>query len=317
MFVFPDVLSWGRTRLARRVGNLLIGDNPPAVERRGASVEEDPGYFGPESVTWRIHEDAAMLLGGLRALMLQTMHPLAMAGVAQHSNFRDDPLGRLARTSLYVGTTIYGTRPEVERAVAAVRRVHESVVGVAPDGRPYAANDPHLLTWVHHTLVDSFLRAYQRYGAGAISAGEADRYVAEQAVLAGLFGAEPAARSVAELKAWFAAERSELRATPAARDAIRFLLTPPLPVVARYPYVVIASAAVTMLPRWVRRQLWLPVPPAAEPLVVRPAATALVRTAAWVLAAYPLDEQAPATTPEAAESAEPAPEARRERRSAG
>jgi uncharacterized protein (DUF2236 family) len=297
MVVVPDVVTWARTQLALRAGHLLIGDNEPAVERRSASVEDDPGYFGPGSVTWKVHEDASMLLGGLRALMLQTMHPLAMAGVAQHSNFRDDPLGRLARTSMYVGTTIYGTRPEVERAVAVVKRVHESVVGTAPDGRPYAANDPHLLTWVHHTLVDSFLRAYRRYGAGSLTAAEADRYVEEQAVLADLFGAEPAARSVAGLRAWFAAERPQLRATAEARAAIRFLLAPPLPLVARGPYAVVASGAITMLPRSVRRQLWLPVPPAVEPLVVRPAATAFVRALGWVLAGYPVDEQQPEATP--------------------
>jgi uncharacterized protein (DUF2236 family) len=250
-------------------------------------VFEDEGYFGPGSVTWRLHDDPCMLLGGLRALMLQTMHPLAMAGVHQHSNFRDDPLARLANTSVYVGTTIYGTRPQVEQAIAIVKHVHEQVVGIAGDGRPYAANDPHLLTWVHHTLVDSFLRAYRRYGSGPLSETDADRYVAEQAVLADLFGAEPAARSVAGLRAWFAAERPELRVTPEARAAIRFLLIPPLPLVIRGPYAIVASAAVTMLPRWVRRQLWLPVPPVVEPLVVRPAATILVRAVGWVLAGYP------------------------------
>src|SRR5690606_35583350 len=202
--------------------HVLIGDHPPILDRRGVPFEEDPGYFGPGSVTWRVHDDACVLLGGIRALMLQTMHPLAMAGVHQHSNYRQDPLSRLANTSVYVGTTIYGTRQQVRDAVAMVKRIHEPVTGVASDGRPYAANDPHLLTWVHHTLVDSFLRAYRRYGAGHLDEADADRYVEEQAVLAELFGAEPAARSVAELRAWFAAERPELRATPEARAAIRF-----------------------------------------------------------------------------------------------
>jgi uncharacterized protein (DUF2236 family) len=296
--------GWARAHLALGVSHLLIGDNPPAIDRRGTSFEEDPGYFGPGSVTWRVHDDPCMLLGGLRALMLQTMHPLAMAGVDQHSNFREDPLARLANTSRYVGTTIYGTRPQVEEAVAMVKRVHRSVVGIAADGRPYAANDPHLLTWVHHTLVDSFLRAYRRYGAGPLDAADADRYIAEQAVLAELFGAEPAARSVAELHDWFARERPELRATPEARAAIRFLLAPPLPLAVRGPYAIVASAAITMLPRSVRRQLWLPVPPAVEPLVVRPAATALVRGVGWVMAGYPSgpaadggDAPAPATRP--------------------
>jgi uncharacterized protein (DUF2236 family) len=279
--------AWARAQLALGVTNVIIGDNPPAFERRGVSFAEDPGYFGPDSVTWRLHDDPCMLLGGLRALMLQTMHPLAMAGVHQHSNYRADPLARLANTSVYVGTTIYGTKAQVEEAVAVVRRVHGPVVGVTPDGQRYAANDPHLLTWVHHTLVDSFLRAYRRYGGGPLDDADADRYVAEQAILADLFDAEPAARSVAELRAWFMAVRPELRATPEARSAIRFLLAPPLPLVVRGPYAVAVSAAVTMLPRSVRRQLWLPVPVAFEPLVVRPAATALVRAVGWVLAGHP------------------------------
>ena len=142
--------------------------------------------------------DDGILAGNNRMV---TLLALAMAGVAQHSNYRDAPLDRLANTSRYVGTTIYGTQDDARHAVAMVKRVHERVTGVAPDGRPYHANDPHLLTWVHSTLVDSFLRAYRRYGAHRLSDADADRYVDEQAVLAELFGAEPAARSVAELRA--------------------------------------------------------------------------------------------------------------------
>lgn len=295
-------LGWARGQLAQQVAGLLIGDNPPAGERRSVPFEVDPGYFGPDSVTWKLHEDSCMLIGGLRALMLQTMHPQAMAGVAQHSNFREDPLGRLANTSVYVGTTIYGSRPDAEAAVALVKRVHERVVGTTDDGTPYAANDPHLLTFVHHTLVDSFLRAYVRYGSGHLSRAEADRYVAEQAVLADLFEAEPAARSVAELREWFRAVGPELRATPDAHATIRFLLLPPLPLLARGPYAVIASAAVTLLPRGIRRELRLPVLPAVEPVVVRPAATALVRTVDWVMQAHPANQavsDAPTPTPAA------------------
>jgi uncharacterized protein (DUF2236 family) len=290
-------VTWVREQLARQVTGLIIGDNQPAVERRDVSFDEDPGYFGPDSVTWRMHEDSCMLAGGLRALMLQTMHPLAIAGVAQHSNFRDDPLQRLANTSMFVGTTIYGSKPQVREAIRIVKFVHERVVGTSSDGVAYAANDPHLLLWVHHTLVDSFLRAYQRYGSTTLTADDADRYVDEQAILAELFDAEPAARSVAELREYFRAIRPELRATAEAHDAIRFLLVPPLPLIARAPYAVIASAAITMLPRRVRRELWLPVPPAVEPLLVRPATTALVRTVDWVMAAYPFAEDS--TAPDA------------------
>jgi uncharacterized protein (DUF2236 family) len=287
-------VTWVREQLARQVTGLIIGDNQPAVERRDVSFDEDPGYFGPDSVTWRMHEDSCMLAGGLRALMLQTMHPLAIAGVAQHSNFREDPLQRLANTSMFVGTTIYGSKPQVREAIRIVKFVHERVVGTSSDGVPYAANDPHLLLWVHHTLVDSFLRAYQRYGSTTLTDDDADRYVEEQAVLAELFDAEPPARSVAELREYFRAIRPELRVTAEARDVIRFLLVPPLPLIARGPYAVMASAAITMLPRRVRRELWLPVPPAVEPLVVRPATTALVRTVDWVMAAYPFAEDSTA-----------------------
>jgi uncharacterized protein (DUF2236 family) len=282
-----EVVGWMRTQLALQVVHMLSGENRPARERRPVPIEEDPGYFGPGSVTWRLHEDSCMLAGGVRALMLQTMHPLAMAGVAQHSNFREDPLGRLANTTVFVGTSIYGTQPQVRDAVARVKRVHERIVGVAPDGRSYAANDPHLLLWVHHTLVDSFLRSYQRYGSHPLPSADADQYVAEQAVLAELFEAEEPARSVAELRVYFRSMAPELQAGGDARDTIRFLLAPPLPLIARPAYTVIASAAITMLPRWVRRQLRLPVPPIVEPLLVRPAATALVRTMDWVMAGHP------------------------------
>jgi uncharacterized protein (DUF2236 family) len=278
-----DAVTWARRRLARQVTGLLTGEADPVHLAAFLPRDDEPGFFGPNSVTWRVHADPAMLVGGVRALMLQTMHPLAMAGVEQHSYFRADPLGRLANTSRYLAATVYGTAHEARKAVAAVKRVHQQVVGVADDGRPYAANDPHLLAWIHHCLVDSFLRAYDRYGGGRLSPADADRYIAEQAVLADLFGAEPAARSVADLAGWMARERPQLRATPAARRAIQFLLIPPLPLAARPPYTVLAAASVTMLPRWVRSALRLPVPPVVEPLLVRPAATTVVRAVGWVL----------------------------------
>lgn len=287
MLVSVPLLDDVRRRLAVEVAHVLIGDNEPARERRSLPVEDDPGLFGPDSVTWRLHEDSALIAGGLRALMLQTMHPLAMAGIAQHSRYRTDPLGRLATTASYVGTAVYGTTAEVGDAVATVKRVHERVVGTAPDGRPYAANDPELLAWVHHTLVDSFLRAHQRWGARPLSAADADRYVAEQARLADLFGARAPARSVAELRASFVAIRPQLRATAEARSAIRFLLAPPLPLTMRPAYAAVATAAVSLLPPWVRRELWLPLLPGVEPLVVRPATRAMFRSLDWVLAAHP------------------------------
>jgi uncharacterized protein (DUF2236 family) len=274
-----------RARLARSVRRIVVGDAPPPRDLY-QDAAGDPGLFGPDSVTWRVHADPAMFIGGLRALLLQTMHPLAMAGVADHSDFRHDPVGRLWRTSAFVGTTTYGTTEQALAAVEVVRRVHRHVRGTAPDGRTYAANDPHLITWVHHAEVDSFLTAYRRYGAEPLSDADADRYVDEMAVMCELFDAEPAARSVAELEAYFHAVRSELIATPAARDAVRWLMVPPLPWPARLAYAVIAPAAVGSLPGWVQRALWLPMAPGVDPLVVRPAALALTRSLGWVMAGY-------------------------------
>ena len=228
-----------------------------------------------------------MLVGGLRALFLQTMHPLAMAGVADHSGYRADPLGRLHRTSAYVGVTSFGSRADAEAAVRQVRSVHRAVTGTAPDGRTYSANDPHLLGWVHHTLVDSFLRAYERFGQQPLSSADADRYVAEQSLLADLIGAsDPApARTRAELRAWMIGIRPELAADRRARDAARFLLFPPLPTAVLPAFAITASAAAGLLPGWVRRDLRIPTVPFADAIVVRPMARAMSRAIDWVLQA--------------------------------
>ena len=278
------LIETARLSLQGAIRGVLIGSAEPVADiaRSGGA---DPGLFGPGSATWTVHSDAAILIGGIRALLLQTMHPLAMAGVADHSAYRTDPTGRLWRTSSYVGTTTFGTTEQATQAVAIVRRVHESVVGTAPDGRAYAANDPHLLGWVHHTLVDSFLRAHQRYGDTPLAPVDADRYVAEQARLAELIGAsdpEPA-RTVSELRAWMWGIRPELRAGSQAREATRFLLFPPLPLATRPPFAVLASAAIGLLPGWVRRDLRIPTLPFADALIVRPSARALSHVVGWAL----------------------------------
>jgi uncharacterized protein (DUF2236 family) len=275
-----------RGQLGRGVRRMVAGDRPP-IRDLSQPVDGDPGLFGPDSVTWRIHADASMFVGGLRALLLQMLHPLAMAGVADHSDYRHHPDHRLARTALYVATTTYGTTAQAEQAIATVRRVHEKVVGTAPDGRRYDASDPHLIAWVHHAEVDSFLRAYQRYGTEALTAEDADRYVAEMAVLCELLGGEAPARSVAELRAYFRSVQPELGAGASAREAVRWLMVPPLPLAARPAYAVIAPAAIGLLPGWAQRELWLPMLPGIDPVVVRPAARVLLRTLSWAVAGAP------------------------------
>ncbi len=281
--LFSAPLAVVRTQLQRSLRTMIVG--PDAEARDLSSTRRDPGLFGPDSATWIVHADAAMLIGGIRALLLQTLHPLAMAGIADHSAYRSDPTGRLHRTAGYVGTTTFGTTAEAKAAVRMVRRVHKSVVGTAPDGRPYAANDPHLLAWVHHTLVESFYLAQKRFGSSPLSAFDADRYIDEQAVLAKLIGAEPVARSVQELKDNMAAIRPELKATADARNAVRFLLFPPLALQILPVYGVLASAAVGLLPPWARRELRILRLPVTERFAVRPAAKILTQTLGWAMSA--------------------------------
>lgn len=282
--VAAAVVADVRRRMFVALRSIVAGERA-SVRDLGGPISGDAGLFGPDSVTWRVHADGAMFVGGVRALFLQTMHPLAMAGVADHSNYRQEPLARLAATAHYLARTTYGTTAEADETIAFVRRMHVGVVGRAPDGRPYRANDPHLLSWIHHALIDSFLRAYQRYGGQPLSPDEADRYVAENRVIAERFGCDALPASVAELDAWLRAERSELHAGRQARTAARFLLSPPLPIVARPAYAVLASAAVGMLPGWVRRDLRVPLLPLVEPVAIRPAAWALTRTLDWAMGA--------------------------------
>lgn len=246
---------------------------------------DDPGLFGPASVAWRVHGDSAMLIGGLRALLLQTLHPLAMAGVADHSDYRHDPWGRLHRTGRFIGATTFGTTATAEQVLAQVVAIHSRVAGTAPDGRPYSADDPHLLAWVHLTEVDSFLAAYRRYGSGRLTDAEGDRYVAEMAEIGRRLGAAPVPTDRAGLEAQLQEFRSECVFGRQAREAVRFLLAPPVPLVLRGPYGVIAAASVGLLPSWARWQLRLPLLPGVDPVAIRPPAMALTRGLGWLMSA--------------------------------
>jgi uncharacterized protein (DUF2236 family) len=182
-------------------------------------AQPDEGYFGPDSVTWRLHADPLMAVAGLRALFLQALHPTAMAGVATHSTFREDPWGRLMRTGEYLGTVTYGTRHDAERASARVRGIHRKVTGVDPEtGRDYRADDPDLLLWVHLGFVDSNLAVVRRGGL-RLDAGEADAYVREQVRGAQLLGLEPEVvpATEAEMIAYYERVQPELVATEEAR----------------------------------------------------------------------------------------------------
>jgi uncharacterized protein (DUF2236 family) len=197
-----------------------------------ASVPEHPaddGFFGPESVTWRLAVDLTTPVAGLRSLIVQALHPLAMAGVEQHSDWRSDPVGRFASTSSYLVSTTYGDRAAADRAAAIVRKIHTYVHGTDNvTGKPYAADDPDLLLWVHAVQVDSTLKAAALLGTH-VSPADADRHVAEMTAAARLIGMPDgrAPTSTAELDAYLAAVQPDLLLTPAAADTAAFLLDPP------------------------------------------------------------------------------------------
>src|SRR5262249_46696880 len=189
----------------------------------------DDGFFGPASVTWRISGDLGGPVAGLRSLMMQALHPLAMAGVDQHSGWRQDPVGRLAATSAYVTTVTFGERAAAEQAAARVRRIHEHVRGLDPvTGRRYEASDPALLLWVHAILVDSGLASTRLFRTPR-PGQDADRYVAEMVVAAELVGvpASLVPDTVDQLQRYVSSVRPELRCTPAARESMAYLLDPP------------------------------------------------------------------------------------------
>lgn len=250
----------------------------------------DVGLFGPDSLTWRVHGDPVLAIGGIRALLLQALHPRAMAGVAEHSGFRSDPWGRLQRTAEYVGRISYGGVEEAERAGARVRGIHRKLVATDPvSGARFRLDDPELLLWVHCCEVDSFLSTTRRAGMPMTDA-EADRYLTEQVIAARMVGlpGDVVPTSSAELAGYFDRVRVDLKLTAQARDAARFLFLPPMPswvqwlTPARPAWGGLAGLGAALLPRWARRLYRLPGLPTTDV-----GATAAVRALRRPLLALP------------------------------
>jgi len=276
-----------RARLGDAIFHRVAGEEGP---RRRDRIHGMPGprWFPAGSPIQQVHGDASMFVGGMRALMLQSLHPAAMTAVSEHSGYRGDMWGRLARTSTFLATTTFGAASDAQAAVNAVRRIHDRITGTMPDGTPYSAADPHLLKWVHVAEIDSFLLAHQTYGASPLDQAGRDEYVAQTAVVAEKLGVLDAPRTEAELRATLEAYRPELRGTDHAREAISFLIWhPELPVVARPAYLLLASAAIAQMPSWSRSELGLPSLPLAERTVVRGAGELATRTIRWAMAATP------------------------------
>ncbi len=272
-----------RDRVGEAVFARVAGPDGPEHRER---IHGTPGprWFAPDSAIARVHGDAAMFVGGMRAVILQTLHPAAMRAVSEHSGYRGDMWGRLARTSRFLAVTTFGTASDAQDAVDLVRRIHTAVVGTMPDGTPYAASDPHLLAWVHAAEVDSFLRAYQVYGPAPLDQAGRDAYVLESGEVAARLGAVDPPRTEAALGAALAAYRPELRGTPEAREAVFDVLwRPPLPVAARPAYAMLRTAAIGLMPAWSREPLGLPCRPLLDRTVARGMGHVSTAAVRWAL----------------------------------
>lgn len=212
----------------------------------------DPGLFGPGSITWKVHGDfTAMMAGGVAALLLQMLHPGALAGIWDHSNFREDRLGRLRRTAQFIAATTYGSTEVAERLIAKVRGIHDRVRGALPDGTPYSANDPALLAWVQVAEASSFLQAYLRYRDPLLAGAAQDRYFSETAIVAERLGATGVPKSRREAAAFLAAARPALRYDGRTREVAAALLAHSSPNALAGPFRgLFLDAGVDLLPIW-------------------------------------------------------------------
>lgn len=248
--------------VARTFRRIVSGepDGRPAWVR---TLEEgdDAGLFGPGSAPWAVHGSLTTLVGGIRALLLQALHPGALAGVRGHSRYEQDALGRLAGTTRWLVTLTFGDTAAVERESARVRTMHARVRGTYGDPpQPYSADDAHLLRWVHLAFTDSFLTAHEQWG-GSIPGGS-DAYVAEWADAAVPLGLPDPPRSAGELRDQLRTYDPELDGSPEAREVARFILNPPLPLATRPAYAILAAGAVSTLDPRHRELLGLPTVPA-------------------------------------------------------
>src|SRR5712664_2869771 len=271
----PEPRGAGRGTRSATVTADLYATATGLIERSAAAYASgvpedagDDGFFGPASVTWRMSADLASPVAGLRSLLMQALHPLAMAGVDQHSGWRRDPAGRLAATMAYLATVTFGDRAAAMKAAARVRRIHDHVRGTdAVTGRPYAAGDPALLLWVHGALVDSVLATGNLVGT-ALPAADSNRYVAEMVTAAELTGVPRrlVPSSVPGLDLYIASVRPALRCTPAAAESMAYLLDPPdLDEDTAEIWQDIRDAAIAALPRWARQMYGYDAPPPLTP----------------------------------------------------
>lgn len=256
------VASWLLSPLASSVRRVLSGtdDGRSDVVTRIEAPLGAPGWFTPDDAIWTVHGSVATFLGGIRSLLMQTLHPLALAGVTRHSDYRQDPFGRLQRTGAFIAATTYGPVAVAEQTVAAIGTMHGRVRGTLADGRGYSAQDPRLLEWVHVALVDSMLTAYLEFGHdGRI---DPDSYVANMAVVGQAMGVVDPPTSATALRRSINGFRAELAGGPEADEMKSFIMAAPLPFALQPGYGMLARAAMDTLPDWAMVMLGQNPPPA-------------------------------------------------------
>jgi uncharacterized protein (DUF2236 family) len=280
-YVVIGTLPNPRTSIANAVRDRVAGD----FEAQHAEIwREGDRWFSERDAIWRVHGDTSMFIGAIRALLLQALHPVALQAVREHAGFRRDFWGRFQRTSRYVALTTYGTVPDAERAIAGVRAIHRRVTGTTPDGSPYAADDPHLLMWVHVAEVDSFLQAFQAFGTTTLTPTDADEYVRQTGFVAAQLGVVDPPTTVTELTAIMESYRPELSGSGPAREASSVLLVnPPFTGLTRAGYYLLAASAVSTLPAWARTELLLPALPITERALIRPLGRSAIYALRWAL----------------------------------
>lgn len=274
--------QWARRQVADLLRAKVAG---PDARERAQQIWGSPGqrWFSERDPIWAVNQDPAMYTGGVCALFLQSLHPGPMAGVAQHDNYQGDPWGRLQRISNHIAITTFAPVPMAEQQIALVRRVHDFVAGTDHRGRPYSANDPHLLRWVAVAETWSFLHSYQRWGRGRLSASEADTYVAQSALAAQKLGATGLPMDVHELESQLHAYRPELETTPDALEVVDFLThRAPVPLVARAGFQAVVAGGTSLLPEWAREMLQLSNSPSVL-AVQRAAGRAATKVVDWAL----------------------------------
>ncbi|MBN8814109.1 MAG: DUF2236 domain-containing protein [Sphingomonas sp.] len=269
-----------RSAIARRIRGLLSDPASPRIEL----ARDGSGLFAPDSVSWRVHIDVTgMMVGGIAALMLQMLHPKVLAGVWDHSGFREDMNARLRGTARFIAQTTFETRSSAEAQIERVRHIHDKVSGTLPDGTPYSANDPRLLAWVHVAEATSFLAGWIRYGEPGMSLADQDRYFAEIAVIGELLGAAPVPRSRAEAEALIADFLPELKSDERSREVLNLLLHQRAPSLALVPFQALTmNAAIELLPDWARRMHGLPTPTLSKP-AIRLGTRGIAETVRWAL----------------------------------